>query len=527
MIVLLTGSRRQAPSVSAGVGQWIEVAAPSAQLLYPPLLDLAEAAAALPDASALLRSAAAALAPRYEELAEIGLDDCRGGPSWDDVVEQDGTAREDMLLGSLALALARQPEPIGFRLWRVDRWDYVSLAFLARLLARPEAAKHLFIFDVWDLTAPPAMLKPYLASAVLPAETGRAIIPPRQPRPGNACEAVTLYDRWNPSGWNYLRRGLLPAMASDSDRLLGQHILYFAGFKEIGRDFLYRHMARLERTLRNDPRARPDDIVAAAVGAARLAPRVRGRGGYRASVRHYQSALRLCPPTRPEQRTKILQELANIHAVQRKPRSLARARYWYGKGMRQLEAIRDPEERLAAEIRMCNGLALVDYHGRRDEQALALMRRAARLAADAEQLHPRVGRWATPLVNLNTAKLLEKRFGDSTTASQLLDEIEGGNFASGPRARAGIELGRLRFEAGDFEGAVDCFNRVLQREDTDLDAAEEAQTRLLRLAANMRLTRPANGAAESRRLADILSAYPAGAFAPLLAGMARQAEASV
>jgi tetratricopeptide (TPR) repeat protein len=513
MPVLLAGPAAEVPPQS--IYRWITVPAPAARPLYPPLLDIAAAAGDLPGASHLLRVAAEAVAPRYEELVRPGLQRAEPrGPSWDDVVEQDGTAREDLLVRGLVEGLARHPEPLGLRLPRVDRWDHVSSAWLRQLLAHPDCAHHLIVVGVPDPSVPPAELAAFLAGATRsPAPKGPQPPPRRQPSASSHAAALALYDAWDPSGWGYLRRGLLVARAGDLRRIAAQHSLYFEGFRDIGRDFLYIHLTAYARALqRAGPDAVPAHAVAASVGAARLAPRARRAGGYRAAVRHYRRALRLCPQEWTERRIRILQELANVHAVQRRPDALSRARKWYARATLEVARLpADAETRVAAEIRQANGLALVEYHGGRNSDALALERRALDLAEQSADAFPRVAAWAIPLLKLNMARLLERRFADLAGASVLLDAVTRDSTSAETRARASLELGRLRFETGNLTGALDILEDVLSASN-GLDAREEALARLLRLSAALRLERPDEAVPEAQWLARLLPALVPGVF---------------
>lgn len=518
MTVLITGvgARFNVPPVAA---RRIVTPAPGRRPLYPPLLDLAEAAAALPEASSLLVTAVAAIAPRYEELAATGLTSVTIiPPGWDDVVEQDGTGREDLLVRGLAEGIARHPEPLALLLPRVDRWDYVSTTLLRHLLVHPDMGKrHIVVLGLPDPSMPPRALAPLLADAR--SMDGSRVKCQHQPAPRSRRAALALYDAWDPAGWGYLRRALLVAWVRDLQRLTAQHGIYFQGFRDLGRDFLYQHLDAYARRLREvsshcrKAAVKRKHAVAACIGAARLAPRVRGINGYRAAVRHYGAALRLCSTKDAEIRIRVLQELANVHAVQRRPEALARARRWYARGMRALEALPiRGEARLAAEIRLINGLALVEYHEHHDTTALALERRAFELAEAAATSFPRVAAWALPLLSLNTARLLERRFADPKGASSLLASISSGPASTETRARAALELGRLHFEAGDFGSALVHLEDVLANALKNLDAAEETLARLLWLSTMLRLDPRADVAAAIGQLARQLPAIAPGVF---------------
>src|SRR5207253_2682263 len=101
-----------------------------------------------------------------------------------------------------------------------------------------------------------------------------------------------IFDSWDPSKWGYLRRAGHAIAAKNLVRMRSQHTAYNYGLAEIGRDFLYRQFSELSNRIGKEP----DDLQSAlhsAVGAARLAPRVRSAGGFRAAARYYRRALRL------------------------------------------------------------------------------------------------------------------------------------------------------------------------------------------------------------------------------------------
>lgn len=491
----------------------ILIPAPRKTLLYPPLLDLAEFASVAPGVSKLLIAAAAAVAPKYEDLLAVGLKEYVD-PRWDDVVEQDGTGREELVIRGLAEGIARHPTALLLRLPRVDRWDYVSLSLLTHFLAHPKSTIHHVVIGLPEGSRSPHAIAPYVSQAKrLPPNRGRLCL---QPNASSAKKALNSYTCCDPAGWGYLRRALLAAHGRDEVIMRKQHAFYFQGFRDIGRDFLYLHL-KVHAVLATSEEKQYSAKLHLA--AARLAPRVRGSGGYRASVRHYMNAIRQLSGGETASKIRIMQELANVHAVQREPTALCRARSCYSRATQLLAALEPgSEEHVGAQIRLCNGLALVEYHAGRNQEALTLEAFAIDLAENMMNVYPRIADWALPLLKLNTARLVERRFGDSGRASSLLSEVVHCTKSASTRARARIELGRLQFEAGAYRECIDTMHEALI-EANDLDESETVTARLLRIAAMLRIDDRESASAEANGLGHILQVIVPGVFDEALSAL--------
>jgi hypothetical protein len=88
----------------------------------------------------------------------------------------------------------------------------------------------------------------------------------------------------------------------------------------------------------------------------------------------------------------LIYDIANIYATQRKPDAPSKARGWYERGWDVLREMPECEHRVREEIRLCNGLALVDYHEGNDRRALELEVRAKSLMEQTAEKFPEVER---------------------------------------------------------------------------------------------------------------------------------------
>jgi tetratricopeptide (TPR) repeat protein len=243
-----------------------------------------------------------------------------------------------------------------------------------------------------------------------------------------------------------------------------------AGLTNAGYDFLYRHLAALAASLPTQ------EATAAHLGAARLAPRLWGRGGRRRAAHHYQCALK---ELRHGDALPVMHELANLYATARTPEALRRARRWYRAAFALLPQLADTEERRIAEIRLRNGLALVDYHEGADREALEHERYALVLVAHGASEDTRTAVWAEPLIRTNTAKLLIKRFNDSDGAIALLTTLLD-NPDERVRRTSAQNIGRACFDRGDYAGAVEHLGmRVETVAASDLSEPEELYDRFV------------------------------------------------
>lgn len=515
---------------------WVSSPPLSGRPGYPVLLDLVEAArrAAPPEAGALFETAANALAPGWEHLVSMGLEPDRPrSPNARELGASDEAPIVQRFLAcGMAQVLARLPDGYGILVRSSEAWDLTSLEFLDRLIRETEGRVPIAIETArlpprspliagWTAIATPVRGAPRahrgppepgeLILSVCPhglpvatlhrlggdvpdaaerfswpdgqAAVGLSASRARAARKGLSPEAqkslhAAIFDAHPCEGWNYLRRMSHAIASADADRLLRQHTACVAGMMQIGYDFLYRHLAAIALALP------PGEAVGAHLGAARLAPRLSGKGGRLRAVFHYGRALRQLRSG--EETLPVMHELANLYASWRTPQTLRRSRRWYGAAWKLLPAIADPVERINAEIRLCNGLALVEYHERDGDAALALERRALQLIADADALdvgnraaRDRIARWAEPLIRTNTAKLLIKRFDDVDGGIALLQKL-----LTHPEKRVQLNceqnLGRVCFDKGDYAGAIDYLGpRSESQGQADLSETEELYDRLV------------------------------------------------
>jgi hypothetical protein len=282
-----------------------------------------------------------------------------------------------------------------------------------------------------------------------------------------------LFDLWEPDGWGYLRRAEHAVAGGESTRMLNQHTSLVHGLAEIGRDFLYRQFVCLAKQLaktRGDRACR----LYAHVGAARLATRVRFGGGVRASLKHYRQAFRLS--SSPGVKADLIYAIAKVLAHERQPSQLGEARRWCNLATELLPEISAQDDRAYVEIRLANVNSLISYHQGERADALGLQEHA-RAIADGSS-HP-VRHWAIPIINANTAKLLEKRFLCLDGAVELLQRNLS---ASDPlmQEHARIELARIHFDKGSHKKVVDLLEPIYGAElPAGFDEEQELFGRLL------------------------------------------------
>lgn len=501
-------------SAAAGERRWLH-SGPAWGRAYPVAFDVADSARAA-GAGGVVDRACAALAWTWEELTALGDPAGPGtAPRSDDVLEQDSDAQERYLASALARALGQAGEGLGVVLRQPQRYDHGS-AFFARQLLREAAGGPLTVV----VEAPPTVRRaPTYADLIASAEaidrarprgveaaaSERAAavaalcpqgapaavveavcgqrVPPALTLPGpagvpwahvpGALRArslrtlpraerrrlhLALFDAWPPGGLGYLRRAHHAIVTRDARRLREQHAVYLRGVSPIGRDFLYLHLAAMARVT-NAPQLAPH-AFGVLVSAARLASRVRTSGGHRAAVWYYRRALRATSD--PTLVATVLYEVANTYAVQRHPAALEEARRWYARADDDLiDSIADPGERARAAIRLANGRALVAYHSGDDQEALRLERAALEIAESVEPADAGVSRWGRELVNMNTATLLERRFGRREDALGLLSE----NMATSDGAsheRVALDAARIHFDDRRYDAVVDALAPVYE-----------------------------------------------------------------
>ncbi len=500
---------RVAPDTS-----WLYVAPLSAKPTYPVVLDVAESAVAVAP-HGLVLSVRQALAPAWDDFRPCPT--TRAAPKWRDIQREDDDALEAYLLGAAARATASLGSRYGVVLENPQYYDESSAFFVRRLLtaarssglsiaikARPSVADdprfHLGGTSVQVVASRPRM-RPTIDLSCLghrllaccpqgaPVEALRALGVPLGeldgltcPGPGNAIWAYLptrlqrralagiaeplrresqrlVFDAWPPEGWGYLRRATLALASEDIPRLLAQHACYLQGSLNVGRGFLYHHYAVLARSLSREEPASPY-IVPALVCAARLAPWLGKALDTKMAIRHYRSALRRVAD--PVEKTALIYELANSYALQRQPAALVEARRLYKRGFATLSQIKSAEDHVRLKITLLNGLALVEYHEGHNNEALALERQAQSMVSKAAKDFPHLAEWATTLLNINVAKLLERRFGDVPGAIVLLrqtieqvDDVE-------VRVRICNDLSRVYFDHGDHHAVVAVLSNIYE-----------------------------------------------------------------
>lgn len=511
---------------------WLPTAPVSGNPFYPVVLDVMESAMALAP-QRLIAAAAATLAPTWAELEIYGLTDANTSkPRWDDVQGDDNDAREVYLLGAAARAIAALGPGFGVIFRGPQRYDHASTVFVHRLLREAQLTGFRVALEAPGSLASDLRYRDHLRQAItingpLPIKltpdarqraTALLAVSP-QGLPTRVVEALgesvpsgshicdgpggepwaflnsalarivrrsisttslrqlhsQLFDVWDPSGWGYLRRAGHAIAAKDFLRLQIQHTAYNYGLADIGRDFLYRQFSELSNAIAGER----DDLEFAlhsAMGAARLASRGR-RAGVRTATRYYRRALRLT--TDPAIQADLIYGLANLHARQRQSTSLRQAQRWYERGTGLLHLIAKPSDKAYMEIRFANGLALTKYHQGRNDEALALERKASAIAVSTQTSYPWLEVWATPIINGNIAKVLEKRFGDACGAIKVL---ESNLFVQDKlhEEYARLELARLYFDQQEHLKVIELLSALYDEAcPTTLDEQQELFGRLV------------------------------------------------
>lgn len=508
---------------------WISTAPASTGLAPPLALDVLVSALALrPDP--LVEELADVVAPSWQRRSGREAErEVRALP-WDWVPVAEDDAEECFVAESLVEILGRARERIGVvaRVW--GPVDEASRSFLRRL-ARDARAGTIDL----ALDAPPALVRSdrtlaeivehgepvgaraqesipadcgatrlaALSPAGLPlavveqlAESSNAAVPPF-PGPGGepwlalppaarkgllgrmtAGERrethARVFDALPSDGLGYLRRPLHALGSGDPGRIAQHHVSFVLATAAISRDVQFRYLALAAAVLRQAP-GWEGAVLHCDHGAARLAPRVATHAGYKRATNHFFRALEAAPDARV--RTSLWRHLGNVHAVQRRPEALELARRYFTNGFRELPGVGDAEEQLRLRIELLNGLALVHYHGGQKRAALALELRAQRLAREHGEQFPYVSHWATMLLSMNTAKLLERRFNGSARGIAILEQslLRAEAHESEPVA---VELGRLLFEAGDYSKIIEVLGPLVASPWEGIDETDELMAHL-------------------------------------------------
>lgn len=495
------------PNDDAGVRR-IAPAMPAGPAWYPVYLDAVEAArVAVPEAGRLLGLTAAALAPSFEELRDAGLVGGQARPiTRSDIGPSDEAAIvQNQLATNAAQALARLPADVSLELGHLDFWDPASREFLDRLLRESRrcrvvigAGKSGATLARLPETADPPAISPggrqgrrgragpaddYLAisphglpSGVLadlgvgpseiaeeiagPAGAPVARLSPRRLReiagtidPARKARMhCAIYDAYGGAGWNYIRRGGHAQRCGDIGRMRETYVAYVAGLLRAGYDFVYDLLVAMAPLLEGD------EHEAVRLCAARLAPRLLRRHGRAMATRHYLAAL--SHQRDLELRVSTLHELANLLANSRKPAELRASRRYYRRAFRDLAALPEGQGRDDLEIRLRNGVALLDYKAGDGAAALAHEKLAMEIAGRRAGTDEKYARWSEPLLRTNTSKLLLRLFRDGAGALDQLNRIPEGVDAR-TRFSKMQNLGRMHFELGDFSEARRCLGECL------------------------------------------------------------------
>ncbi|MER7057863.1 hypothetical protein [Streptomyces sp. NPDC000351] len=538
-----TDWQRSVPAVT-----WLGDAAPDAAPPYPPVLDAVESALVL-RSTPMLRAAAGALAPRWEELGEAQEPSDPDGA--DSMGEEDDTEERLVLYGA-ARAISELGAGFGYALV-VSAESGPNLRYFATHLARLAEETGFSLACVGEASAFPATVRRTTQppdKAVAPLETSMHDSAPAdrqaltmvaishwgapvtaalrlglsreaadwlgRPGPGgsswisltagarhslrsgldardSARHAAALFDAWQPAGWDYIRRAELAVMSGDRARLREQHAALFIGCAITGRDLLQRHAAATTTALEvlgGYPPVSRAQRVAAHVTAARLAPRLRPESlGDAEAAKHFRSALRLS--TDPVERLDLTYELANHVAKQRTPDSLANARRLYVEGLDELYTVEDAVQRGRLEVTLLNGLALVEYFEGNNESALRLEQQAERAACNLTEKRPDLARWAFALLGVNIAKLLAARFSDRQGAIRKLTVALKSSGADPDRADKILRsLGRLYFKEGNYPQVIAMLDNLCPPGGLgSVNSREDFQDRLLLAVAHLALGR--------------------------------------
>lgn len=465
---------------------WLRIAPVLARPFYPPFIDLAEELVRVsPTPLSALCATHAAIS--WEELVKVGItNDYQRGPGRDDALEQDGSTLEDLFIDALKQIVEELKGEINILWSGACHLDHLSRrAFSAVQHASEESNGrisvkfHYYSRTIFNRDADEIYSRcstrdwvRYIAVAPqgLPLEVilnlgiSETEIPPnfihlgpgqRQwihlpnkyrkhalasiPKPIQQTAHLKLANSWPPVERDYVRSAFHALASGDSQIALSHYLSYFYGLKSTGRDYLYRYVCGLAKLLShiNEPIGHLSEVHAV---AARLAPRVLGGGGFYSSIKHYKRCLAL--EGDPYDLTRTAQELANVYANLKTPETLKKARYYYSAANHYCNVISEGAEKITMQIRILNGLALVEYHEQSNQAALALEVEATRISDACKEHFPRITEWARPLLNGNIAKLLSHRMDDPEGALSLLKEVE---CTGSPEARvkAQIEMGRL------------------------------------------------------------------------------------
>jgi hypothetical protein len=326
-------------------------------------------------------------------------------------------------------------------------------------------------------------------------------------------QAARLFRAWPPDGLNYLRRGGFAMLANRADLMRSQHRAYVGGLSTMGRDFLLRYFVRLANCHFRSG-ATSKHYLPALIGAARMASEISSEAMFRSACWHYRIALRQARD--PSVKAAIMCELGQLYAARRDPADRSKALKALTRADALLDRVPAGESRLQLMIQVTNACALVEYREGRHVKAMQLEEKARTLAASCRSQYPALHRWAIILLNRNSARLLEIKFGDRTAAAALLGQNVELRDDSEDKAR--IELARVYFDSAGYQDVVDLLAPIYQcRGAVGTDERRELFGRSLLLVALARTGRGKAAEAQMERIAYL-------GFVNDLAGASRLAE---
>lgn len=288
----------------------------------------------------------------------------------------------------------------------------------------------------------------------------------------------SVFEAWDPSGWGYLRRARHAISGGDRECLVQNARFILAGAKDLSKEIGYKYITVLagELARRRDPLA--DKVY---VSGARLSKQLgRNRGSklnYLRALRHSYDATAAA---------QALCELANFYATERASSSLTEAERLCTLGLRRCEIL-PPDTAFYYRVRFLNILALVNYHRAENEAALVTEKKAFDLIDTQRGVLDSTAEWARNLISLNTAKLLDRRFGDNQSAYEILLERVG--TSRSPEIEDLVfELGRIYLARREFRSVITLLSDYLdQNHSSRIMGDKEVYGNLLLVVAHMAL----------------------------------------
>jgi tetratricopeptide (TPR) repeat protein len=486
---------------------------------YPVILDLVDqvrAAEPAGEGAALMSALHRALAPDWHELVAAGIGSARRPGRQDIGASDEAPILQQTLASEAGRVLARVLGGQTLVVRDLRYWDHASRLCLERIVREPhgprvrilaaagdrlarslaEAGSRVVLVprarhrargpirdaDLYLALCPHGLPLTVLERLGVPVLSDRATaIFADSANPGLILDATTrdavcrampararsrrhadLFDAIDPAGWGYIRRQQHAIGSRHAGRMVQQYAGSITGLMTLGYDFVYDLMAAMA------PRLNGRAAVAARLGAGRLAPRLSRAGGRRMADQHFRHALAL--QRTAAARVSTLHELANLHASDRlNPAALERGARYYQRAFDLLRQVSSGPTRDDLEIRLRNGVALIDYRSRNgtaalEHERLALLLSQQRGRRDAPH-------WSLPLVLTNTSKLLLRLFDDRQGAVSWLEAIpEGQELRIDFSKRQ--NLARLFFEIGRFDAAAEQFAWCLRAENQPVSYSE-------------------------------------------------------